>query len=763
MLYDSSAPSVAQVRSRILQLCQKGDHLLAYAALSGSPYDAEHHPGLWELLARQCEAAAAGDLARRAREALLSAGTLHGGQALAHTAYLIEIGDFVSATTLIEAQFGTDPQDETARIIYGKALLGTDPAKGLRLLEGLETDDLILSLRIVDALRQNSRFQAAARRLADLAERHPGEARIATRQARVQEQQGGWAEAIQSWLKIVDEIPSQRVPGLLKVAFLQKRFENTENATESAAELLTLENPTRSASELAAQIELLDMLEQERAMLAAMHRLARESARGTVSPALWEQLAASQVDAGRIGLVDWMAKLGLPIGVTAHALLEAARDYLPDLGRAARDIHAAAQIKSPEILLPAFKAMAPERARPVSGLGNILLVNATLAAGGAERQFVMLIRALLKSGLPADRISVALFSTAEERGHAHFLSELAALGVRIHDFDAISDTPMLRPEVQQVLALLPARIRADLLPLITLCQSERPMAIHGWQDRSSVAAGLAGLLTDIPRIVMSARNMEPAKRADPNLPMLRGLYRTLCAMPQVTLTVNSEAGARGYEDWLDLGRNQAKVIHNAIDGAAFPLLPQANDAQPAPLRILGVFRFAANKRPELWLRTIAALRAKSSRPIQARLVGSGPFLDRIIELCNELGLHDIEIAQNLSRPDEIYCEADILLLMSRVEGTPNVVLEEQCSGLAVTACDVGGVREALHDDGLTLPSEIGPDMAADLILDWLDTHALPNPEVRRAAILGKYDMTSLAMLTLGLYGVVEAEGEEPDA
>ena len=289
--------------------------------------------------------------------------------------------------------------------------------------------------------------------------------------------------------------------------------------------------------------------------------------------------------------------------------------------------------------------------------------------------------------------------------------------MRIHDFDAISDTPMLRPEVQQVLALLPARIRADLLPLITLCQSERPMAIHGWQDRSSVAAGLAGLLTDIPRIVMSARNMEPAKRADPNLPMLRGLYRTLCAMPQVTLTVNSEAGARGYEDWLDLGRNQAKVIHNAIDGAAFPLLPQANDAQPAPLRILGVFRFAANKRPELWLRTIAALRAKSSRPIQARLVGSGPFLDRIIELCNELGLHDIEIAQNLSRPDEIYCEADILLLMSRVEGTPNVVLEEQCSGLAVTACDVGGVREALHDDGLTLPSEIGPDMAADLILD----------------------------------------------
>ena len=762
MLYDSSAPSVAQVRSRILQLCQKADHFLAYATLSGSPYDAENHPGLWELLARQCEAAGASDLARRAREALLAAGTLHGGQALAHAAYLIEVGDFASATTLIEAQFGTEPQDETTRIIYGKALLGTDPAKGLRLLEGLETDDLVLSLRIVDALRQNNRFQSAARRLADLAERHPGEARIATRQARVLEQQGGWAEAIQSWLKIVDEIPAQRVPGLLKVAFLQKRFENTENATESAAELLTLENPTRSANELSAQIELLDMLGQEQAMLAALHRLAAQTARDLVPPALWEQIAASQIDAGRIGLVAWMAAVGMPVGVTAQALLEAARAYLPDLGRAARDIHAAARIKSPEVLLSAFKAMAPERALPVSGLGNILLVNATLAAGGAERQFVMLIRSLLRSGLPPERIWVALFSTAEERGHAHFLSELTELGVRIHDLDEISASPMLRPEVQKLLALLPARIRADLLPLIALCQSERPMAIHGWQDRSSVAAGLVGLLTDIPRIVMSARNMEPAKRADPNLPMLRSLYRTLCAMPQVTLTVNSEAGARGYEDWLDLGRGQAKVIHNAIDGAAFPLLPRANQAVAPPLRVLGVFRFAANKRPELWLRTIAALRARSTRPIEARLVGKGPFLDRIEELRDALELHDLEIEQNLTRPDEIYCDADVLLLMSRVEGTPNVVLEAQCSGLSVAACDVGGVREALHDDGLALAADIGPEDAADQILDWLGTQSQTDPDLRRAAILGKYDMTSLATLALGLYGIGEPGSEDPE-
>ncbi|MDB6030606.1 MAG: hypothetical protein JWM16_944, partial [Verrucomicrobiales bacterium] len=61
-----------------------------------------------------------------------------------------------------------------------------------------------------------------------------------------------------------------------------------------------------------------------------------------------------------------------------------------------------------------------------------------------------------------------------------------------------------------------------------------------------------------------------------------------------------------------------------------------------------------------------------------------------------LGLSQVEFLDALPEPSSLFREADIFLLSSDHEGTPNVVLEGMASGLAVVATSVGGTTEIIQ-------------------------------------------------------------------
>jgi glycosyltransferase involved in cell wall biosynthesis len=80
------------------------------------------------------------------------------------------------------------------------------------------------------------------------------------------------------------------------------------------------------------------------------------------------------------------------------------------------------------------------------------------------------------------------------------------------------------------------------------------------------------------------------------------------------------------------------------------------------------------------------------------LAGDGPMRDEVRALASPLGARFTMLGAR-SDAATVLAAADLVLLTSRAEGTPNVLLEAQLLGVPVVATRVGGVGDAVDDGG----------------------------------------------------------------
>jgi glycosyltransferase involved in cell wall biosynthesis len=94
------------------------------------------------------------------------------------------------------------------------------------------------------------------------------------------------------------------------------------------------------------------------------------------------------------------------------------------------------------------------------------------------------------------------------------------------------------------------------------------------------------------------------------------------------------------------------------------------------------------------------LRKMPDRMLRFQIAGDGPVRERTERLACDLGLPSdrIEFLGEVARIESVYQDADILVLTSEHEGTPNVILEAMSFGVPVVATNVGGVPEIVPDD-----------------------------------------------------------------
>ena len=217
------------------------------------------------------------------------------------------------------------------------------------------------------------------------------------------------------------------------------------------------------------------------------------------------------------------------------------------------------------------------------------------------------------------------------------------------------------------------------------------------------------------------------------------LYQDFLAHDNYTMTVNSKAGAKDYARWIGCAESRVQLLTNTVNLDVFnpDALGRTKTRQKsAPVRLGGLFRMAANKQPFFWLEIAAALVRHHGLSIVPVLRGAGPLTQEVKEKARELGFEDVDIQGDLSTPSDLYGDLDVVLLTSRTEGMPNVLIEAQACGLPVVATDVGGSAEAFLRQGvgagLLLGSADTAEQAAKRIADWLP-QALADPPSRRVA------------------------------
>ncbi|MFH0822094.1 MAG: glycosyltransferase family 4 protein [Pseudomonadota bacterium] len=168
--------------------------------------------------------------------------------------------------------------------------------------------------------------------------------------------------------------------------------------------------------------------------------------------------------------------------------------------------------------------------------------------------------------------------------------------------------------------------------------------------------------------------------------------------------------AREFEPTLPV-----RVIPNGVDTALFQ--PVSNPAPSGPCRLLFVGRLQYQKGVDVLLKAQAML--PSDLRCRLTLVGDGPARNDLERMVHTLGLSDSTAFLGWkSRADlpAVYQACDVLVLPSRDEGMPNVVLEAMASGLPVVATAISGNEELVETErtGLLVPKESVPELAGAL-------------------------------------------------
>ncbi len=322
----------------------------------------------------------------------------------------------------------------------------------------------------------------------------------------------------------------------------------------------------------------------------------------------------------------------------------------------------------------------------------------------------------------------------------------------------------IRPQLSLGLTRLPMRRSISPEDLTALYRSYkhirslRPDVLHGHGAKGGAVARLIGS-------VLRVNRYRVARFYSPHGGTLHFNRNSLAGQGVLRLERMQEYFAdaivfvcdyerRTYVEKVGAPRTVSRVIYNGIKDAEFQPVPAASDA--ADFLYIGMLRDL--KGPDVFIDAFARTERAVGRPLSAVMVGDGPDRDRYAQMMAERGLGR-RIRMMPAMPARSgFALADTVVVPSRAEAMPYIVLEALAAGKPVIASRVGGIPEVLGTDSAALAR---PGDAGDLsrimvdaltIEGWHDIN-MPKPDAFRSV----FSASVMARSMLDLYQNILAE------
>lgn len=275
--------------------------------------------------------------------------------------------------------------------------------------------------------------------------------------------------------------------------------------------------------------------------------------------------------------------------------------------------------------------------------------------------------------------------------------------------------------------------RAVLKELGALVSRESPDVIQTHAVKSHFLARLAGLPKRAPWVAFHHGYTWPTLRVHVYNQLDRWSLRAAAKVITVSIPFRDELASKG------VARDRIEIVHNAIR-PDWGTAKSSSDLRaslniPADRRvILIVGRLSSEKDHVTLLRAVERIRKFKPHLL---IVGEGPERAKIEREIGQLGLSDhVTLTGHQPSAEPYYGIADLAVLSSLSEGSPNALLEAMASGVPVVATDVGGIPEIVkHEEGALLVPPADPGAMAAAMEKLLTNPSLSRQLADRARML----------------------------
>lgn len=188
-----------------------------------------------------------------------------------------------------------------------------------------------------------------------------------------------------------------------------------------------------------------------------------------------------------------------------------------------------------------------------------------------------------------------------------------------------------------------------------------------------------------------------------------------------------------YETKVGKPRTRTAMIYNGVQESEFETVPAREGA--AHFLYIGMLRDL--KGPDVFIQAFARMERSIGRPMSGVIVGDGPDRDKYAAMIDKAGL-SLRISMHAAMPARLAFElATTVVVPSRAEAMPYIVLEALAAGKTVIASHVGGIPEVLGEDSEALVPAGDADALAKIMVkdaesdDWAK-QVMPHPDSFKA-------------------------------